>query len=164
MTKLWVVCPRFASKQGQGPLPSPSYSDRLWDSAHPLCTVAGSLFNNTFSVTRLYSLNDRMVCEWRGTGRDLVGSGCGLTLRYYPGIRLEGLRKTTKTSTRIAGRQTQESNHSTTMFSVHCIQGGSFPGIKCLRHEAVHSSPYSAASAEVKDMQSYTFTLPHLAI
>jgi hypothetical protein len=30
-------------------------------------------------------------------GKDLVGSGLGLLLRYYPGIRLEGLRKTTKT-------------------------------------------------------------------
>jgi hypothetical protein len=29
----------------------------------------------------------------------LVGSGRGLILRYYPGIRMEGLRKTTKNLT-----------------------------------------------------------------
>jgi hypothetical protein len=27
---------------------------------------------------------------------DLEGSGCGLILRHYPGIRLDGLRKTHK--------------------------------------------------------------------
>jgi hypothetical protein len=40
----------------------------------------------------------------------LVGSGRGLISRYYPGIRLEGLRKTTKISIRIAGRQDREPN------------------------------------------------------
>jgi hypothetical protein len=35
--------------------------------------------------------------------KDLVGSGRGLILRYYPGIHLEGLRKTTKNSIRMAG-------------------------------------------------------------
>jgi len=40
----------------------------------------------------------------------LVGSGRGLILRYYPGIRLEGLRKTTKTSIRIAGRRGRDLN------------------------------------------------------
>jgi hypothetical protein len=29
--------------------------------------------------------------------RDLVGSGRGLILSYYPGIRLDGLRETTNT-------------------------------------------------------------------
>jgi hypothetical protein len=33
-----------------------------------------------------------MMVNWKG----LVGSGHGLILRYYPGIRLEGLRKSTK--------------------------------------------------------------------
>jgi hypothetical protein len=28
--------------------------------------------------------------------KDLIGSGHDLILRYYPGIRLKGLRKTTK--------------------------------------------------------------------
>jgi hypothetical protein len=32
---------------------------------------------------------------------DLVGSGSGLILRYYPGILLKGLRKTRKTSIKI---------------------------------------------------------------
>jgi hypothetical protein len=36
-----------------------------------------------------------VINEWR-IGYDLVGSGRGLILRYYPDIRLEGLRKTTK--------------------------------------------------------------------
>jgi hypothetical protein len=34
--------------------------------------------------------------------KDLEGRDCGLILKYYPGIRLEGLWKTTKTSVRIA--------------------------------------------------------------
>jgi hypothetical protein len=35
--------------------------------------------------------------------KDLDGSGRGLLLRYYPGIRLKGVRKARKTSVRIAG-------------------------------------------------------------
>jgi hypothetical protein len=42
------------------------------------------LFNDAFSVTRLYSVDERM---------DLVGSGRGLILRYYPGIRLDELKR-----------------------------------------------------------------------
>jgi hypothetical protein len=34
---------------------------------------------------------------------DMEGSGRGLTLTYYPNICLKGLRKTTKSSGRIAG-------------------------------------------------------------
>jgi hypothetical protein len=41
-----------------------------------------------------------MMCEWR-IGKDLEDCR-GLILIYYTGIRLEGLRKTTKTSVRIA--------------------------------------------------------------
>jgi hypothetical protein len=41
---------------------------------------------------------------------DLVGSGRGLILRYYLGIRLEELKKKLKPSIRIAGRQGRESN------------------------------------------------------
>jgi hypothetical protein len=37
-----------------------------------------------------------MIREWRRIGKNLVGSGRGLTLRYYTGMRMEGLRKTTK--------------------------------------------------------------------
>jgi hypothetical protein len=40
----------------------------------------------------------------------VVGSVCDIILRYYPGIRLEELRKTTKTSIRIAGRQSRDLN------------------------------------------------------
>jgi hypothetical protein len=57
--------------------------------------MVGSLFNDAFSVTRLYSVDDRMIRE-RLIGQDSVGSGRGLIVRYYPGIRLEGLRKMTK--------------------------------------------------------------------
>jgi hypothetical protein len=37
------------------------------------------------------------MTEERQTGKDMEGSKCGLMLRYYPGICLEGLMKTTKT-------------------------------------------------------------------
>jgi hypothetical protein len=37
-------------------------------------------------------------------GKDLVGSGRGPILSYYPGIRMEGLRKTVKNTIRIAGQ------------------------------------------------------------
>jgi hypothetical protein len=40
----------------------------------------------------------------------VVGRNRSLILRYYAGIRLEGLRKTTKTSLNIAGRRGRESN------------------------------------------------------
>jgi hypothetical protein len=40
-------------------------------------------------------------------GNDLEESGLGLILRYYPGIPLEGLRKATKISVRIAGLQAE---------------------------------------------------------
>jgi hypothetical protein len=43
----------------------------------------------------------------------LVGSGRGIILKYYPGIRLEGLRITTKTSIRIAGRRGRDLNPGT---------------------------------------------------
>jgi hypothetical protein len=58
----------------------------------------------------------------------MVESGSGLMLRYYPGIRLEGLRKTTKILTldrRLPGPRIETGtprirsrsvNHSTTTF------------------------------------------------
>jgi hypothetical protein len=61
-----------------------------------------------FSVTRLHSDDDR-ISEWRRTGKDLVESCRGLILRYCPSIRLEGLRKITKISIRIAGHRGLES-------------------------------------------------------
>jgi hypothetical protein len=63
----------------------------------------GLLFYDAFSVTRLYSVDNKVISEWQWIGKDLVGSGHCLFLRYYPGIRLEGLRKATETSIRIAG-------------------------------------------------------------
>jgi hypothetical protein len=46
--------------------------------------------------------NKRVIREW-WIWKDLEGRGRGLILRYYPGIHLEGLRKTTKTLVRIPG-------------------------------------------------------------
>jgi hypothetical protein len=43
--------------------------------------LVGSLFNDVFSVTRLYS-DDMMKSEWRRPGKDFVQSGRGLILRY----------------------------------------------------------------------------------
>jgi hypothetical protein len=37
-----------------------------------------------------------MISEWWLIEKELIGSGRGLILSYYPGIRLEGLRKITK--------------------------------------------------------------------
>jgi hypothetical protein len=51
---------------------------------HPEYEV-GSLFNNAFSVTRLYSTDDRMISERLRIGKDLVGTGHGLILRHLPG-------------------------------------------------------------------------------
>jgi hypothetical protein len=39
--------------------------------------------------------NDRVISDWR-IGKELEGGGRGIILRYYPSIRLEGLRKTTR--------------------------------------------------------------------
>jgi hypothetical protein len=49
-----------------------------------------SLFYGVFSLTKNIAIS-----EWR-IGKDLEGSGRGLILKYYSGIRVEGLRKTTK--------------------------------------------------------------------
>jgi hypothetical protein len=48
----------------------------------------GSLFYDAFSVTRLYSVDDRVINEWWWIGKEFVGSGRGLILRFYPSIRL----------------------------------------------------------------------------
>jgi hypothetical protein len=95
----------------------------------PRLTV-GSLFYDAFRVTWLYSLY-----HWRHGYKWMTmnGKGCGRkcswpNLKYYAGIRLEGLRKTTKNlnqdslsprprfepgSSRIRSRS---ANHSTTTF------------------------------------------------
>jgi hypothetical protein len=64
----------------------------------------------SFSVTGKYNIDDGVISEWWWIEKDLVGSRRGLILRYYPNIRLEGLRKTTKISLTIAGRQGQDFN------------------------------------------------------
>jgi hypothetical protein len=46
------------------------------------------------------------MMNWKGFGRKLSWRN----LRYYPGIRLEGLTKTKKISIRIGGRRGRESN------------------------------------------------------
>jgi hypothetical protein len=48
-----------------------------------------------FSVSSLYSVDDR-ISERRWIGKDLVGSDRSIILRFYCGIGLNGLRKTTK--------------------------------------------------------------------
>jgi hypothetical protein len=75
-----------------------------------LMLSVGTLFYDAFSVTRLYTVDDRVMSERWWVGKDLVGSGRGLILGYYPVIRLEGLRKTTKISIRIAGHRGREFN------------------------------------------------------
>jgi hypothetical protein len=59
-----------------------------------MCLV-GSLFHYAFPVTRLYSVDDRvmrMVTNWKGFCMKRSWS----ILRYYSDIRLEGMRKTAK--------------------------------------------------------------------
>jgi hypothetical protein len=43
-------------------------------------------------------------------GKDFVGNGRGLILRYYADIRLEGLRKITRNLVSIAGDRGRNSN------------------------------------------------------
>jgi hypothetical protein len=62
-----------------------------------------SLFNDAFSVTRLYSADDR-ISEWWWIGKDLVGSSRGLILRCYPRINLEEQRSYKKNSVRSLDR------------------------------------------------------------
>jgi hypothetical protein len=53
-------------------------------------------FNYIVSVNYGYIATDeRVICEWR-IGKDFEGNSCGLILRRYPGICLEGPRKITK--------------------------------------------------------------------
>jgi hypothetical protein len=47
------------------------------------------------------------MMNWKGFGTKRLAS----FLRYYPGIRLEELRKTTKLSVRIAGLRAEMSVH-----------------------------------------------------
>jgi hypothetical protein len=77
----------------------------VYTEKHMKLTVDGwlvvYLLYDAFWVTRLYGIDDRVTSEW-WIRKNFVGSGRGLILRYYPGIRLEGLRKTTNSVT-VAG-------------------------------------------------------------
>jgi hypothetical protein len=65
--------------------------------------IIRSLYNDVFfQKLRLYSFKWKVISEWQN-GKDLDGSGNGLILRYRPDFWLEGLRKTAKTSVRLAG-------------------------------------------------------------
>jgi hypothetical protein len=78
--------------------------------------------------------------------KDLVGSGRGLILRYYPGIRLEGLRKTTKSSISMAGHRGRVSNQGPPEYEAGLLTTGPqrsaairpCQGVTC-RHMAVRS-------------------------
>jgi hypothetical protein len=62
-------------------------------------TYLTTLFSNEDKQRRIKK--KRVVSElW--IGNDLEGSCLGIILKYYPGIRLERLRKSKKTSDRIA--------------------------------------------------------------
>jgi hypothetical protein len=66
--------------------------------------LVGSLFNDAFSVTRLYTADDMMTCEW-WIGKDLIGSGRGLIVMYYPAFAWRDWGNPRETSIRIAGRR-----------------------------------------------------------
>jgi hypothetical protein len=93
-----------------------------------------SLFYDAFSVTRQYSVYDR-ISEWWWIGNNFVRSGRGLILRYYPGIGLEGLSKTmneVNQDRRYRGRESNKTsrirsrnvNHLTTTFGEICMEVG----------------------------------------
>jgi hypothetical protein len=64
-----------------------------------LCNVINIIGFVVYLTTLLQWLDyidDKVISEWWLIGKALVGSGRDLILRYYPGIRLEGLRKPRK--------------------------------------------------------------------
>jgi hypothetical protein len=61
-----------------------------------------SLFQDGFSVTRLFTTNEKVKGKW-WIGKDFEESGHDLILRYISGIFPKGLRKITSTLFRIAG-------------------------------------------------------------
>jgi hypothetical protein len=52
-----------------------------------------------FSNSDYIASKERVISEW-SVGKDLVGSGSGLILRYHPDICLKELRKTNKNPSR----------------------------------------------------------------
>jgi hypothetical protein len=69
--------------------------------------LAGSLFYNAFSLTRLYTVNVRMMMNLKGFGRKQSWLHFKVLSQHLPG-GTEG--KPQKISTRIAGDWGQESN------------------------------------------------------
>jgi hypothetical protein len=59
-----------------------------------VCLVVYTL-TTPFSDSDYIGPNEGVIAESRN-GKDVVGSGRGLIIRYYPGVCLEGLKKTTK--------------------------------------------------------------------
>jgi hypothetical protein len=104
----------------------PLHCDYFWSIVEsPSSNHCWFIHQNDLAITS--RVDDRMVSEW-WIGMDLVGRGRGLILRYYPGIRLEGPRKTTKNlnqDSRSSGTRfetgtfrirSRSVNHSTTTF------------------------------------------------
>jgi hypothetical protein len=78
----------------------------------PICPdtlYVDSFILRRFSVTRLYNVDNRVIREWWWIGKDLLGSGRGLILSYYSGIRLEWLRQPRKIC-HVAGRRCRDLN------------------------------------------------------
>jgi hypothetical protein len=66
----------------------------FWNSSCCFSLFICSLFNDASSVTKA-AMNERVIREW-WIENDLYGSCRSLILRHNPDIRLEGLRKITK--------------------------------------------------------------------
>jgi hypothetical protein len=104
-----------------------------------------------------------VISESWWIGKDLVGSGRGLILRYYPGISPEGHRKITKNSIRKAGSRAEiwtgtfrirkwSDNRSTTTFGLMTIK------ICCTTsygREGKPSVPYRKILRHVEDPYRY---------
>jgi hypothetical protein len=54
------------------------------------------LWYSLYDALSVTSVDDNVTSEWWWIGKDLVESGRGLILRYYPRICLKWLRKTTR--------------------------------------------------------------------
>jgi hypothetical protein len=78
-------------------------------------------FYDAFSVTRLYSVDDKLISEWWKNWKGFGRKRSWRDLRYYPGTRLEGLSKTMKTSIRIAGRRGRDINPRSPEFEARVL-------------------------------------------
>jgi hypothetical protein len=98
--------------------------------------VAGSLFHYAVSITRPYSVDGRVIIEWWWIGKDLLGTGCGLILRYYLCIHWRDWGKQRKTSIGVAGRRGRESNPGAAEYEVGISTRpqGSVPRCRCIKN------------------------------